>query len=29
VDIITGNVKAGDQISIDVKGDGYTFTVNG
>jgi hypothetical protein len=29
VDIITGDVKAGDQISIDVKDDGYRFTVNG
>jgi len=28
VDIITGDVKAGDRISIDVKDDGYKFTVS-
>ena len=27
VDIITGTVKPGDQVRIDVKDDGYAFTV--
>jgi len=26
VDIITGNIKAGDRVQIDVAGDGYVFT---
>ncbi len=26
VDIITGNIKAGDRVMIDVAGDGYEFT---